>query len=275
MSSEEQLMLRLIDAINNNDYLDVKRCLNLDVNTNFYFIAEKLGHYDNTPLMLAAKLGERETIIELLIAHNADIDWANKYGATALMLAADHGKNVSVNLLLQKGADPNINRNWGGTALHWAARRGHKNIVHNLLKYGADPTIKNKRNMTPAEFARDADNEEIAVLLEHAENKWKKLDSHTVLHRQLPVPDMGITSIFNFSSMSVTKIFKHFDIETTRTIEMAFSDDRVGIKDIIAAKEALISQGGAIEEDKLKYQLLRKKKIQSNKKRRRIVGKRR
>jgi len=63
-----------------------------------------LDRYGQTAIMLAAHAGYRE-IVEILIAHRANLDITAKYGLSALMLAVIAGHAEVARLLAQAGAD--------------------------------------------------------------------------------------------------------------------------------------------------------------------------
>lgn len=56
---------------------------------------------DNTALMIAAEKGYKP-LVELLLAHNADIDMENSYEENAITLARDNGKRTIVALFNQQ-----------------------------------------------------------------------------------------------------------------------------------------------------------------------------
>ncbi len=66
--------------------------------------ADSRDRYGQTALMLAARAGH-VAAVEVLLAHGADLDHAAKYGLTALMLAAINDRPEVVRLLLRAGAD--------------------------------------------------------------------------------------------------------------------------------------------------------------------------
>lgn len=72
----------------------------------------------------------------------ADIDGRDRYGQTALMLAAVHGRLPVVDLLLSHGADPDVTGKYGLSALMLAIVNGHADIAAALLEAGADTQIK-------------------------------------------------------------------------------------------------------------------------------------
>ena len=63
--------------------------------------------YGQTALMLAAHAGYRE-IVEILIAHRANLDITAKYGLSALMLAVVAEQVDVARLLAQAGADRSL-----------------------------------------------------------------------------------------------------------------------------------------------------------------------
>ena len=119
---------------------------------------------DETPLMMAAMRGNLEWTMRLLDRGAA----INRAGWTPLHYAASGPAVAVVKLLLDRGAAidaPSPNRS---TALMMAARYGAEEAVHLLLSRGASSKLRNDRQMTPADFARSAGREPLAVLLDAA-----------------------------------------------------------------------------------------------------------
>jgi len=73
-----------------------------------------------------------------LLDRGADIDSRDKYGQTALMLAASAGWEQVVELLIERGAALNHTAKYGLSALMLAVVRGHTNVVRKLAGAGAD-----------------------------------------------------------------------------------------------------------------------------------------
>lgn len=90
-----------------------------------------------TPLTEAVLNGHKGTV-QLLLAHNANVDHAEEYGSTPLILAADQGHEALVRLLLCYGAELNRSNVFGMTALSRAVDWGHKGIADLLLEHGAE-----------------------------------------------------------------------------------------------------------------------------------------
>jgi ankyrin repeat protein len=92
-----------------------------------------------TPLMMAARTGDPETV-KALLAHGAVIDAREEWrGQTALMWAATENNAAAIQLLVEAGADVKAKSKAGSfTALLFAVRGGHVNAARALLDAGAD-----------------------------------------------------------------------------------------------------------------------------------------
>jgi ankyrin repeat protein len=106
------------------------------------------GH---TPLYLAAFQGHKN-VVELLLAHRAEINVKDNNGSTPLHAAAYQGYRGLAELLLTKGANVNATDNSGSTPLHYAALRGKRDIVELLLANSADVNAKDNQGRTPSEL---------------------------------------------------------------------------------------------------------------------------
>lgn len=89
-----------------------------------------------TPLMNAS-WGSSSRTVSLLLDRGADVNQRDKYGYTALMLAASQGRHDIARLLLDNGADPNAACNEGISTLGLAQAMGHQNVVALLVERGA------------------------------------------------------------------------------------------------------------------------------------------
>jgi ankyrin repeat protein len=89
----------------------------------------------------AVRLGDVECLRRLLTA-GADINARDRYGQTALMIAALGGVSSVVRLLVENGAALNHTAKYGLSALMLAVIGGHVDIVRALVEAGADLTIR-------------------------------------------------------------------------------------------------------------------------------------
>jgi hypothetical protein len=101
----------------------------------------------NRPLLIAAKKGNPR-LLEILIAHGAQVDAPDRNGLTALMAAASMGLAPNVRVLISAGANLNVRDEKGSTPLSWATISGHPQVVEILLAHGADEKVKNKDGYT-------------------------------------------------------------------------------------------------------------------------------
>ena len=119
-----------------------------------------------TPMDVAVAQDKKETA-ELLIAHGADVNAKDKYGATPLHKAAT---NEMAELLIKHGANVNAMNINSDTPLYDAISR-NKNVVETLIAHGADVNNVNKSGYTPLHIALNVNNTEIAeLLIQHGAN---------------------------------------------------------------------------------------------------------
>lgn len=138
---------RFYRAIRDNDLNAVER---LATNVN-----EK-DRRGSTPLMYAAGFGSLEAA-RILVAHGADVNARNDFGATALMWAASDQEKVR--FLVAHGADVNARSKMGKTPLLLAAANdGSSATVKLLLEHGAILAVRDDGQSTPllaAAYAND------------------------------------------------------------------------------------------------------------------------
>merc|ERR1719228_1806662 len=90
------------------------------------------------------------------LENGQDVNKADSYGNTALLLAAERGFLEVCQLLLDFGAEPshsNTAVGWG--ALHFAAYEGHQEVIRLLLERGADPTKVDSSGDSPESWAEE------------------------------------------------------------------------------------------------------------------------
>lgn len=123
-----ELDIKLIEAIKNDNFTEVKKLIKKDANVNSKDI------FGFSALTLACS-GDIK-IVKLLIKNGANVN-PDYSGLTPLMAASSFGDIKIVKLLIQNGADINID-NEGYTALFEAVRAGNYNIVYFLISLNAD-----------------------------------------------------------------------------------------------------------------------------------------
>ena len=80
--------------------------------------------------------------IGALLDHGAAIDGRDRYGQTALMLAAHHGHEAVVEMLIDAGAALDVTAKYGLSALMLAVVAGHDECARRLAAAGADRTLR-------------------------------------------------------------------------------------------------------------------------------------
>eukprot|EP00439_Symbiodinium_sp_Y106_P069833 s780_g12.t1 len=125
---------------------------------------EYFNENDETPLILAARGGQTETVC-LLMDAGANIDAQDCLCRTAVMEAAFRGHSEIVRLLLDAGADSDVGDDRLDTALIKAACQGHTEIVQMLLDSGAEKDAKNGVRATSLIRAASHGHAEIVRLL--------------------------------------------------------------------------------------------------------------
>jgi uncharacterized protein len=89
----------------------------------------------------AIRRGEVEIVLDLL-GRGADVDARDRYGQTALMLAAHAGRREVVAALIAHRANLNITAKFGLSALMLALVAGHAEVARLLAKAGADLSLR-------------------------------------------------------------------------------------------------------------------------------------
>ena len=96
---------------------------------------------------------------------------AGRYRQTPLMLAAALGNAEQIIALLQRGGNPNARDARGWTPLHYAAQSGSTAAIRLLLSDGSDVNARTDAQQTPLLLTvREADSKAVALLLQAGAN---------------------------------------------------------------------------------------------------------
>lgn len=129
--------------------------------------------------------------------------YLDKYGAdgvdlksgdsTALSLAAWHGHKEIVDVLLQHNASTEKTGLFSMTPLMFAACGGHLDVARLLLEKGALVNTVNVDRKTAADLARDANNPDVADLIEHWSSRHLTpvLNGKSAIRRGDRIPYVG------------------------------------------------------------------------------------
>jgi hypothetical protein len=119
---------------------------------------DQANQAQETALMMAALRGQLEWC-QRLVDRGAAV---NREGWSPLHYAATGPNPRTVSYLLGKGAQINAPSPNGTTPLMMAARYGNEASVEVLLAAKADPKVRNQKDLTSADFAREAGREALA-----------------------------------------------------------------------------------------------------------------
>ncbi len=170
------------------DVLEVEQTLAAGANIN------KKNRFGQSALMLAATMG-RLAVAELLVEEGADINAKDmEHGRSVLMFAVADGHLAVAELLIAKDVNVNAKNNDGYTALMFATIRGRLEIVKLLLENDADITIKNNWGETALGIARERNETAIVQLIRDewaARQKRKKDVAAAVEEARQVYPDIS------------------------------------------------------------------------------------
>lgn len=116
-----------------------------------------------TTLLMTAAANGNLRLVSGLLALRAATSRYNRFGETALALAALNGHGEIVRLLVEKGAPIN-GQSWA--PLHYAVFNGHQDIVRYLIEQGAHLNARAPNRHTPLMLAaRNGHGEIVRMLL--------------------------------------------------------------------------------------------------------------
>ncbi|KAK2017423.1 ankyrin [Colletotrichum eremochloae] len=141
----------------------------------------QLNHRGETPLHLAASLGNVD-VVKKLLRLGCDVDQKDGNGDTVLMRACAMGHTLMAQFLLDAGCIVDAKNNRGFTALHCATMltdRSLTEIISSLLFAGASTTITNSngRSVLHSLMWSDSDKETFGVALRMLLNAGANLEA--------------------------------------------------------------------------------------------------
>ncbi len=124
----------------------------------------------NAAWELAVKGGDVDVVRELL-HRGAEVDARDRYGQTALMLAAHAGHREIVETLIDHRANVNVTAKFGLSALMLAIIAGHTEIARLLARAGCDLSLRGTgapgfANKTARDLASERDMQDLSAELE-------------------------------------------------------------------------------------------------------------
>ncbi|XP_072708936.1 ankyrin repeat and SOCS box protein 11 isoform X2 [Ciconia boyciana] len=123
----------------------------------------QLRNHLASPIHEAVKRGHRECM-EILLAHEVDIDQEDLQHGTPLYVACTYQRTDCVKKLLELGANVNVGKRLD-TPLHAAARKSNVEVVILLTDYGANPKCRNAELKCALDLAIPNSKVEQALLL--------------------------------------------------------------------------------------------------------------
>lgn len=118
----------------------------------------------DTPLTYAFR-SDAWSVVEALIESEAtDVNMQNQHGETPIMLAVFKNRTEDFEKLLRRGAT--VKKELGWTPLHYAATEAHIGLLKRIIELGADVNAQTKAGVTALDMAaRKPSREAVMVLL--------------------------------------------------------------------------------------------------------------
>jgi len=125
--------------------------------------AQELQNNGYTPLALAEFASDHNKMMQLLVAHGADVNLRGITGTTPLFWAVLRDQKDDLKFLLDHGADPNLANSFGDTPLICAVQLSYLSMVAPLVDKGADVNAQNQGQMRALGFAMSNPNDDSIV----------------------------------------------------------------------------------------------------------------
>jgi ankyrin repeat protein len=118
-----------------------------------------------TPLDLAEFANNHNKLVQLLVAHGANVNAQSDSGATPLFWAVMRDEKDDVKFLLDHGANPNLADAYGDTILDCALHLGFQSLVGMLVDKGADVNAQDQSLHRPLTYALQMDEDTATGIL--------------------------------------------------------------------------------------------------------------
>ena len=126
---------------------------------------EELKGTGYTPLGLAEFANDHNKMIQLLVAHGADVNVQGSSGATPLFWAVMRDQKDDVKFLLDHGANPNLADAYKDTPLICAVQLGFQSLVEPLVDKGADVNAIDETPSRALTYAKQKDEDTAESIL--------------------------------------------------------------------------------------------------------------
>uniref|UniRef100_A0A8C4MB33 Fibronectin type 3 and ankyrin repeat domains protein 1 n=1 Tax=Equus asinus asinus TaxID=83772 RepID=A0A8C4MB33_EQUAS len=103
----------------------------------------------------AVNVNDEDLLVQILQGGNVKVDVPNKFGFTALMVAAQKGFTRLVKILISNGTDVNLKNGSGKDSLMLACYAGHLEVVKYLRRHGASWETRDLGGCTALHWAAD------------------------------------------------------------------------------------------------------------------------
>lgn len=103
----------------------------------------------------ATRQANFEMLETFLDNHGVDVNTADEFGNTLLLLAAQQGNKKLCKFLLRRGAHINAQNSTGNTLLHFLHKFGHLDLADYMRQKGADDSFVNYEGLTCYEMTND------------------------------------------------------------------------------------------------------------------------
>jgi ankyrin repeat protein len=151
-------------------------------------------------------------IIELLLAHGADINLQDKNGDTSLYCCCMNQHVLPAEFLLESGTDPNRANRSGDTGLHAAVFRENEPLVRLLLDHGADVNTPNLHHKTPFDVCPEGSEIRNLLAPHHQETSLPVPTAEEVVRRLKAIPKFRRTPLKRCSKTELARLEQHWRV---------------------------------------------------------------